>query len=124
MRPAISRVLLSTIGIGTLAAGVFTSRLIFFVVTLGAGVLLGTSLSTSRRPLTRALDGFRNHVVHLRLWGVPTRERGLTPVAPDGRRSQRGPLGFFGTLRAVPAKVGPVTAASVSRRDRGISARR
>ena len=74
MRPAISRVLLSTIGIGTLAAGVFTSRLIFFVVTLGAGVLLGTSLSTSRRPLTRALDGFRNHVVHLRLWGVPPSE--------------------------------------------------
>lgn len=43
----------------------------FFVVTLGAAVLLGTSLGTSRRPLTHALEGFRNRVVEVRLWGAP-----------------------------------------------------
>src|SRR5258706_4348080 len=71
MRPTPARVLLATLVVGALAAGVLTSRVIFFVVGLGAGALLGTSLSTSRRPLTRALDGFRDHAVEVRLSGAP-----------------------------------------------------
>ena len=71
MPPVPARALLSAIGISALVAGVITSLPIFFVVALGAGVLLGTSLSTSRRPLTRALEGFRNQVVYVRLWGAP-----------------------------------------------------
>jgi hypothetical protein len=62
---------LSAIAIGAVVAGVLTSQLIFFLVALGAGVLLGTSLSTSRRPLTHALDRFRNQAVEVRLWGAP-----------------------------------------------------
>jgi hypothetical protein len=71
MRPAPARILLSAIAIGSLAAGILTSRLIFFLVASGAGILLLTSLSTSRRPLTHAIDRFRNQVVEVRLWGVP-----------------------------------------------------
>lgn len=71
MRPTPARVLLSAVSIGALAAGVLTSQLIFFLVASGAGVLLATSLSTSRRPLTHALDRFRNHAVDVRLWGAP-----------------------------------------------------
>ena len=71
MRPIPALVLLSAVAIGGLAAGALTSRPIFFLVALGAATLLGTSLSTSRRPLTRALDGFRHHAVEVRLWGVP-----------------------------------------------------
>lgn len=70
MRPGPARLLLSAIMIGALTAGVLTSQLIFFVVALGAGVLLATSLSTSRRPLTHALERFRNQAVEVRLWGV------------------------------------------------------
>ena len=71
MRPALARILLSAIAIGSVAAGVLTSKLIFYLVALGAGILLGTSLSTSRRPLTHAIERFRNHAVEVRLWGVP-----------------------------------------------------
>lgn len=71
MRPTPARILLSAIAIGALAGGVLTSRPIFFLVALGAGILLGTSLSTSRRPLTHAIDRFRNHAVEVRLWGAP-----------------------------------------------------
>ena len=66
-----ARILLSSITIGALAAGVLTSQLIFPLVALGAGILLGTSLSTSRRPLTHAIDHFRNRAVEVRLWGAP-----------------------------------------------------
>ena len=71
MRPTPARILLSAIAIGSIAAGVLTSQLIFFLVALGAGILLGTSLETSRRPLTQAIGGFRNHTVEVRLWGTP-----------------------------------------------------
>jgi hypothetical protein len=71
MRPTSARTLLAALSVIALAAGVLTSKVIFFVAALGAGFLLGTSLSTSRRPLTRALDGFRDHVVEVRLWGAP-----------------------------------------------------
>lgn len=71
MRPLPARVLLSIVGAGALAAGIVTGKAILFVVALVAGVLLGTSLMTSRRPLTRALEGFRNRVVDVRLWGAP-----------------------------------------------------
>ena len=71
MRPIPARILLSAVTIGALAAFAFTSQLIFLLVALGAGVLLATSLSTSRRPLTRAIDRFRNHPVEVRLWGAP-----------------------------------------------------
>jgi len=70
MRPTLARVLLATLVVSALAAGILTSRVMFFVAALGAGALLGTSLSTSRRPLTRALDGFRDHAVEVRLWGA------------------------------------------------------
>jgi hypothetical protein len=62
---------LSAIVVGSLAAGVLTSQAVFFVVALGAGVLLGTSLSTSRRPLTRAINRFRSQRVDVRFWGDP-----------------------------------------------------
>jgi hypothetical protein len=71
MRPTPARILLAALGAIALAAGVLTSKVIFFVVALGAGALLGTSLSTSRRPLGRALDAFRDHAVEVRLWGAP-----------------------------------------------------
>ena len=71
MRPIPARLLLSAVTIGALAAFAFTSQLIFLLVALGAVVLLATSLSTSRRPLTRAIDRFRNHPVDVRLWGAP-----------------------------------------------------
>src|SRR5450755_2637680 len=71
MRPTPARVLLSVITIGALATGALTALPIFFVVALGAGVLLGTSLSTSRRPLTHALERFRDRAVEVRLWGAP-----------------------------------------------------
>ena len=71
MRPTAARILLTALSVSALAAGVLTSKVIFFVAALGAGALLGTSLGTSRRPLTRALDGFRDHAVEVRLWGAP-----------------------------------------------------
>src|SRR6476659_5469502 len=71
MRPTPARILLAALGLSALAAGVLTSKVIFFVAALGAGALLSTSLSTSRLPLTRALVGFRNHAVDVRLWGAP-----------------------------------------------------
>ncbi|HSB15305.1 MAG TPA: hypothetical protein VLE22_12670 [Bryobacteraceae bacterium] len=71
MRPTPARILLSAIAIGSLAAGVLTSQLIFFVVALGASILLGTSLSTNRHSLTHAINRFRNHTVEVRLWGAP-----------------------------------------------------
>ena len=66
-----ARVLLSVIIVGAIAAGVLTSKLIFVVLALGAGVLLATSLATGRRPLTRAVQRFRNHPVEVRIWGAP-----------------------------------------------------
>jgi hypothetical protein len=71
MRPTPTRILLSGIAIASLAAAFLTSHLIFFLVALGAGMLLGTSLSTSRRLLTHAIDRFRNHAVEIRIWGAP-----------------------------------------------------
>lgn len=70
MRPTPSRVLLTAISIAALAAGVLTSQFIFFGVALGAGILLATSLSTSWRPLTHALESFRNRAVEVRFWGA------------------------------------------------------
>jgi hypothetical protein len=69
MRSTPARLLLSVISLGALASGVLTSQLIFFVVALGAAILLGTSLSTHRRPLTHSLEALQNHAVEVRLWG-------------------------------------------------------
>src|SRR5258705_7987418 len=80
MRPTLARVLLATLVVSALAAGVLTSRVIFFVAALGAGALLATSLSTSRRPLTRALDGFRDHAVEARFWGAPPPDLSDSPL--------------------------------------------
>jgi hypothetical protein len=71
MRPLPARLLLSAIAVGALIAGVLYPRAIFFVVAVGAVVLLATSLLTSRRPLTRALQTFQGRVVDVRLWGAP-----------------------------------------------------
>ena len=70
MRPIPARVLLSVVSIGAFAAGALFPKAIFFVLGIGAAVLLATSLLTSRRPLTRALQQFQGHVVNVRLWGV------------------------------------------------------
>jgi len=88
---------LSAISIGALAAGVFTSQLIFFVVALGAGVLLGTSLSTSRRSLTHAIERFQNHAVEVRLWGAPPPDlSGATLVLTSVNALGAGAHVFFG----------------------------
>jgi hypothetical protein len=53
-----------------LTLGALTRHATFFVVAAMAGVLLSTSLSTSRVPLTRTLGRFTNQVVEVRLWGA------------------------------------------------------
>ena len=96
MRPTPARILLSAIAIGSLAAGVLTSQVIFFVVALGAGILLGTSLSTSRRPLTRAINRFRNQRVEVRLWGAPPPDlSGATLVLTSANAIGAGAHVFF-----------------------------
>jgi len=71
MRPLPARVLLAVIATAALAAAAVAPKPIFFLVGVGAVGLLVTSLSTSRRPLTRALQQFDTRVVHVRLWGSP-----------------------------------------------------
>jgi hypothetical protein len=71
MRPLPARVLLSAIAIGAFTTGALYSRLLFFVVGLGAVALLATSILTSRWPVTRALQQFQGHSVAVRLWGSP-----------------------------------------------------
>ncbi|HEX4825379.1 MAG TPA: hypothetical protein VFV19_13835 [Candidatus Polarisedimenticolaceae bacterium] len=71
MRPIPARLLLSTVMVGALVAGVLTSKPIFVVLALVAGVLLATSLATGRRPITRAIQRFRNQPVEVRIWGAP-----------------------------------------------------
>jgi hypothetical protein len=78
MRPVPARVLLSAVAIAGLTAGVFFSKVIFFVVAVGALVVLVTSLLTSRRPLTHSLQRFQGHVVDLQIWGAPP------PGSPSG----------------------------------------
>ena len=70
MRPVPARILFSLLGASAMALGVVTRQMIFFVLALLPLFLLATSLATSRLPLTRALSGFRNHVVEVRLWGA------------------------------------------------------
>jgi hypothetical protein len=74
MRPTSARILLAAITVGALAASVLTSQPILLLVALGASILLGTSMSTGWRPLTHAIDHFRNRVVEVRLWGAPPPE--------------------------------------------------
>lgn len=96
MRPTPARILLSFITVGTLAAGALTSQPVFFVVAFGAGILLGTSLSTNRRPLTRALESFGNHAVEVRLWGAPPPEVfGTTLVVKEVNALGAGTHVFF-----------------------------
>jgi hypothetical protein len=80
MRPTPARILLAAVIVSTLAAGVVTSKIIFFVAALGAAALLGTSLSTRRRPLSRALDAFCDHTVDVRLWGAPPPDLGVATL--------------------------------------------
>ena len=70
MRPLPARLLLASTSIAAIAAGFVTSRFIFFGVALVAAMLLVTTLLTSRRPLTRALEGFRNEAVEIQFWGA------------------------------------------------------
>jgi hypothetical protein len=103
MRPTSARILLSAITIGSLAASVLTSQLIFFLVALGAGVLLGMSLSTSRRPLTHAIDRFQNHAVEVRLWGAPPPDlSGATLVLTSVNALGAGAHVFFNVRGGVP----------------------
>jgi hypothetical protein len=76
MRPLPARLLLLGVGIAALAAGFLTGHLIFYVVALGAGVLLSTSLSTRRMPITQTLLRFVGSEVDVRIWG--------TSPQPDG----------------------------------------
>lgn len=71
MRPVPARILLSALTLAAFAAGAVFPKLIFFVLAAGSAVLLATSLFTSRRPLTRALQQFQSRAVEVRLWGVP-----------------------------------------------------
>lgn len=70
MRPVPARILFSLLGACAVVLGVVTGQTIFFVLVPLPLLLLATSLATSRLPLTRALGGFRNHVVEVRLWGA------------------------------------------------------
>jgi hypothetical protein len=70
MRPVPARILFSVLGASAVALGVVTGQTVFLVLALLPLFLLATSLATSRLPLTRALGGFRNHVVKVRLWGA------------------------------------------------------
>lgn len=81
MRPTPARILLSALVIGALAAGILTSQFIFSLVALMAGVLLATSLRTTRIPLTEALHRFRGCTVEVRAWGaLPPLPAGATLV--------------------------------------------
>ena len=71
MRPIPSRILLSSLLVAGIAVGLLTRQPIFYLLAFGAGVLLVTTLSTSRQPLTRALLRFRGSQVDVRLWGAP-----------------------------------------------------
>jgi hypothetical protein len=77
MRPIPARVLLAALIIGALAAAALTSQPVFVLLALMAGFLLATSLSTTRIPLTKALNRFRGCSVDVRIWGV-------TPPLPPG----------------------------------------
>lgn len=79
MRPLSSRVLFSVLAVSAVALGVITGQKIFFFLTPLPLLLLATSLATSRLPLTRALGGFRDHAVEVRLWGsAPPNTAGTT----------------------------------------------
>ena len=56
---------------GALALGAITRQVVFLVVAAMATVMLATSLSTSRVPLTRTIRGFQGQAVHVLLWGTP-----------------------------------------------------
>jgi hypothetical protein len=57
--------------LGSVAAGLLTSKFIFIVLTLGSGSLLAMSLIASRRPLIQALQNFEKCQVEVRIWGAP-----------------------------------------------------
>jgi len=71
MRPLPARLLFIALSAAALILGVLTRQVIFFVVAVMALLLLGTSLSTARVPLTRALGRFAGQAVDVRLWGAP-----------------------------------------------------
>lgn len=81
MRPVPARILFSLLAASAVVLGVVTGQTIFFVLVPLPLLLLATSLATSRLPLTRALGGFRNHVVEVRLWGAqPPETPGTTLI--------------------------------------------
>ena len=81
MRPVPARILFSLLAASAVVVGVVTGQALFFVLVPLPLVLLATSLATSRLPLTRALGGFRNHAVEVRLWGEqPPHTLGTTLV--------------------------------------------
>lgn len=117
MRPLPARLLLSAIAIGAIATGVLTSKLIFVVLALGAGVLLATSLATGRRPLTRAIQRFRNHPVEVRIWGAPPpASSGDTLLVSDVNAIGAGVHVFFSAEGRAPIhlKVAQPTDSSVT----------
>lgn len=71
MRPVPACILFSVLATAAVALGVFTGQTFFFILASLPLFLLGTSLATSRLPVTRSLGRFRNHVVDVRLWGAP-----------------------------------------------------
>lgn len=70
MRPTTARILFSLLAASAMVLGLVTGQTFFFLLVPLPLFLLATSLTTSRLPLTRALGGFRNHVVEVRLWGA------------------------------------------------------
>ncbi|HKS21586.1 MAG TPA: hypothetical protein VJZ76_02220 [Thermoanaerobaculia bacterium] len=69
MRPWPARLLLSGVVIASVAAGIVTP--LFFLAAVPAAALLITSLTATRSPLIRTLDGFRGREVNVLLWGAP-----------------------------------------------------
>ena len=81
MRPTPARVLFSLLAAFAVVLGVITGQTIFFLLVPLPLFFLATSLATSRLPLTRALGGFQNQVVEVRLWGAPPPDTsGLTLI--------------------------------------------
>ena len=71
MRPLPARILFCLLAVAAVVLGTLTRQVVFFVVAAMATVMLASSLSTSRLPLTRALRGFEGRAVDVLLWGAP-----------------------------------------------------
>jgi hypothetical protein len=77
MRPAPARILFFLLAGASGALAALTGQLIFVIIAVMAALLLGSSLATSRVPVTRSLDALRGKSVDVRFWGAPPPEEHL-----------------------------------------------